>query len=166
MKIPNKNLFAVRDWDTNKILATIWDTSKYKTMPSHFSGNMSEYNLSEDSSTVLKEKVMGSKKKASNAGLLESKVLFTRASVGDVGGTVTLSRLLDAGFYIGDLGRGDFVSLVLYDNDKYFQATGKINRVYGNSGTLYINSWPKGLRKPSVGRARKIDVVDVSKIEI
>jgi len=54
--------------------------------------------------------------------------------------------------------------LVLTDGKRYFQATGHVNRIYGTSGTLYVSQWPKGLKKPSVGRARKIDVVDISKI--
>ena len=125
---------------------------------------MSEYNLSENFKTVLKEKTMGSRKKASATVNLQTKVLFTRASSGDVCGTVTLGRLSEAGFYTGDLGRGDFVSLVLNDGKRYFQATGHINRIYGDSGTLYVSNWPKGLKKPSVGRARKIDIIDLSKI--
>ena len=167
MKTPDKNLLAIRHWETDEIIATIWDTSKYKTIPKHYSGNMSKYNLSENFKTVLKERIMGSKKKVTvskSAASLQNKVVFTRDSASHTGGTVTLGRLESAGFYIGDLGRGDLVGLDLFDGKRYFQATGYINRMYGSSGTLYVNDWPKGLSRPSVGRSRKIDIVDISKI--
>lgn len=162
MKFLNKNLLAIKEWGTNEIIATIWDTSKYKKIPLNYSGNLSKYKLIDNSSISLKEQEMGSKKKTSS--YLLDKVLFTRASVSDVGGTVTLGRLNKAGFYVGDFGRGDHVVLTLSDGKSYFHASGHVNRIYGTSGTLYICDWPKGLKKPTVGRARKIDVVDVCKI--
>ena len=82
-------------------------------------------------------------------------VKFTKKSTNDKYPTVTLARL--AGAFSSSLPSGDFSQeITLYLGSKNSNQTFAVNfrqNRFGTGATYVALDWPKGLRKPSVGRS-------------